>query len=357
MSIKIIPPSVVQAGRADWNTRTNLVTPLGVNYVAQTAIFRPGTDAGGVRTLTLPDATTFGVGKPFFVADESASIRPWYSIGLAPVTGQKLNGVVNEIKELVWPREGIEIVCTGDGWWTRGSNITPTVWQEIQRNAGREQVCMENDFSCITQYNSAPPEIRSFGSNHTITNISPTNAHRSIYSLMTTPTGWHRLSSELGGNTNATRKKHWAEFTISGFDLVPPANNLSYVDWALQDTLTSGGATQNGVIFRFLRAGGRTNWTLISVNNGVETALLSSIPLTITTFTRFTLGVELNDTLTAAHYFVNGVFAGTIATNIPNGSISLAVAQSILGNNGSGANVQLDRWRHSYDVVVTGNRN
>lgn len=356
MNISTIPDNVVRAGRMDWNNKASATVPANVSYVAQTGTFTPGTDAGGPRVLTLPDAAAFGVGKTLVIADESASVRPWYSIALTPAAGQSLCDVVGETKELVWPREGIELVSTGAGWFSRGSNVTPTLRPDPQRGVGREQVCMENDFSCITQFNAAPPEVRNFGANNTITNSSPNEANRAIYCLMTTAAGWHKLSSELSGQNNGQRKTQWAEFTAS-FDAVPANNSLSFCDWGLVDTLTSAAATANGVFFRFFRDSGRTNWTLISANGGVSTGVISGIALTTTTFTRFTLGVEINDTQTAAHYFINGAFAGTINTNIPNASRALSPCQSIMGNGGSGANIHLDRWRHHYDAQVSGNRN
>ena len=72
----------------------------------------------------------------------------------------------------------------------------------------------------------------------------------------------------------------------------------------------------DGVYFEYDR-NVSPNWLICAANNGTRTKTASSIAVSAN-FTR--LGIDINTGATSAEFFVNGVSAGTVTTNIPTAS-------------------------------------
>ena len=71
----------------------------------------------------------------------------------------------------------------------------------------------------------------------------------------------------------------------------------------------------DSVNFRYDRATDGDFWLLITRNNNVETKIVTAIPVVAAQWYR--LRIEVNASGTSVAFYIDGVLAGTIATNIP----------------------------------------
>ena len=348
--------------RTAWNAKANrsrvtfsketVTIPATASYVAQTGTYTPGTDTPGATLVNLPNASTVPAGQRLIIADESGTIRPWFRLQITPNGTQKIDGE-NIYTNLYYPYSMITLVSNGlNGWMIE--NIKPVATAITSPLGKRSQYCYENELP-LGAGNSQPGDIRIYTQSTTVApNSDGTYATGSAQIPAGTASGHYGSIISGGAHTSRLRlgntKNRWIEYNIK-VDNLPDATNDAAIRIGYTDS-TNTSTPPNGAFFNLSRATDSVNWVMRTTNNNSTTTTSTTVPFTSGTFQRF--GVEINDDLTAAYFFINDVLVGTLTTNIPTTTRQVSAHVSAMWVVGTTARtITVDRIREHFIVIPT----
>lgn len=108
----------------------------------------------------------------------------------------------------------------------------------------------------------------------------------------------------------------WEAKALIGINTLSDGTDTYTYRFGFMDTTTAADAT-DGAYFEY-DSTTSANWLMCTSNNSTRTKTPSSIAVVASTWTLLT--IKVNSDGTSADFFVNGVMAGSITTNIPTGS-------------------------------------
>lgn len=104
--------------------------------------------------------------------------------------------------------------------------------------------------------------------------------------------------------------------------------------------IRTNGSFTNGFCFN-LSIGSSPNFRIISSSNSIDTILTTNIVVVVNTF----YVLECYYAVSNINYFINGIFVGTISTNIPSVSLTPSIV-AVNGNLGTTFVLSPDYWYH-----------